>query len=264
MAGIVITATSGKGGVGKTTTIANIAVALGLLGNRVIAVDADIGLRNLDLVLGLENRIIYDLVDVVEGRCRLQQALVRDTRVDKLFMLAAAQTRDKSDVTPEQMLNLCGQLRQMADIVLIDSPAGIEHGFQNAVAPADRTLIITTPDVSSLRDADKVIYLLERDWKCQPGLIINRFNPKLANSGAMRDIDDILDILAVDLIGVVPDDSNIVLTTDRGIPAVLDQNMAVRQAYLNIAQRILGNNVPLMDFREKGMRARFARWFGRG
>ncbi|MEZ4583799.1 MAG: septum site-determining protein MinD [Caldilineaceae bacterium] len=176
MPGTIITTTSGKGGVGKTTTVVNVATALALLGKRVIAVDADIGLRNLDLVLGLENRVIYDLVDVVEGRCRLQQALVRDTRLDTLFMLAAAQTRDKADVTPEQMLGLAANLRQIADYILIDSPAGIEHGFQNAVMIADRTLIVTTPDVSALRDADKVIYLLERDYKARPGLILNRYN----------------------------------------------------------------------------------------
>lgn len=263
MPGTIITATSGKGGVGKTTTVANIATALALMGKRVVTVDADIGLRNLDLVLGLENRIVYDLVDVVEGRCTLQQALVRDNRVDALFMLAAAQTRDKSDVTPEQMMKLCIELRQLADIIIIDSPAGIEHGFQNAIAPADRTLIVTTPDVSALRDADKVIYLLERDWNSEPGLVINRYNPKLARYGDLRGIEDILDILAVDLLGVVPEDDQIILTTDRGVPAVLDKRMAVRKAYVNIAYRILGKNVPLMRFREPGFRGFWSRIFGR-
>ena len=263
MAGTIITATSGKGGVGKTTTVANIATALALLGQRVITVDADIGLRNLDLVLGLENRIVYDLLDVVEERCQLQQALVRDTRVGHLYMLAAAQTREKSDVTAEQMMKLCVQLRQMADIVIIDSPAGIEHGFENAIAPADRTLIITTPDVSALRDADKVIYLLERDWSSQPGLVINRYNPRLARYGDLRGIDDILDILAVDLLGVVPEDDQIILTTDRGSPAALDKNLSVSQAYMNIAHRVLGENVPLMRFREPGFRGMMARMLGR-
>ena len=263
MPGTIITTTSGKGGVGKTTTVVNVATALALLGKRVIAVDADIGLRNLDLVLGLENRVIYDLVDVVEGRCRLQQALVRDTRLDTLFMLAAAQTRDKADVTPEQMLGLAANLRQIADYILIDSPAGIEHGFQNAVMIADRTLIVTTPGVSALRDADKVIYLLERDYKARPGLILNRYNSQLSRSGEMRSIDDVMDILAIDLIGVVPEDSMIVLTTDRGTPAVYDKRVMARQAYLNIAQRITGNNVPLMDFRPPTWRTRLARIFGR-
>jgi septum site-determining protein MinD len=260
MPATIITATSGKGGVGKTTTVANIAVALALFGKRVVAVDADIGLRNLDLVLGLENRIIYDLVDVAEGRCHLRQALVPDTRVGSLFLLAAAQTRDKTAVTPAQMEAICAQLRNMADYVLIDSPAGIEHGFQNAITPADRVLIVTTSDVSALRDADKVIYLLERDYDCQPALVLNRYNPRLVQDGNMRNVDDVLDILAIDLMGVVPEDEMIVLTTDRGEPAVLDKRMAARQAYLNIAQRIMGNNVPLMRFQKRGF---WARLFGR-
>jgi septum site-determining protein MinD len=263
MPGAVITVTSGKGGVGKTTTTANLAVALAMTGKRVIAVDADIGLRNLDLVMGLENRIINDLVDVIEGRCELQQALVRDARVDSLYLLAAAQTRDKSDVGIQQMIGVCKTLSQMCDYVVIDSPAGIEHGFQSAVAPADRVLIITTADVSALRDADKVIYLLERDWKHQPGLIVNRYNAKLSRDGELRDIDDIQDILAIDLLGVVPEDKSIVLATDRGAPVALNRKLWVSQAYHNIAQRIMGNNVPLMDFREPGFFGALARLFGR-
>ena len=260
MPGVVITITSGKGGVGKTTTVANLASALALAGKRVIAVDGDIGLRNLDLVMGLENRIIYDLVDVVEQRCQLPQALIRDTRVKSLSLLPAAQTRDKADVHPTQMITICHELRQIADYILIDSPAGIEHGFHNVVAPADRILIVTTPDVSALRDADKVIYLLERDWKRQPGLIVNRYNPTLARAGEMRGIDDILDILSIDLLGVIPEDREIVLSTDRGVPAVFDRRVYVAQAYRNIAQRLMRNNVPLMDFRKPGF---FARLFKR-
>lgn len=260
MPGVVITITSGKGGVGKTTTVANLASALALAGKRVIAVDGDIGLRNLDLVMGLENRIIYDLVDVVEQRCQLPQALIRDSRVKSLSLLPAAQTRDKADVHPTQMITICHELRQIADYILIDSPAGIEHGFHNVVAPADRILIVTTPDVSALRDADKVIYLLERDWKRQPGLIVNRYNPTLARAGEMRGIDDILDILSIDLLGVIPEDREIVLSTDRGVPAVFDRRVYVAQAYRNIAQRLMGNNVPLMDFRKPGF---FARLFKR-
>lgn len=263
MPGIVITVTSGKGGVGKTTTATNVAVALALLGKRVITVDADIGLRNLDLVMGLENRILHDLVDVVEGRCQLQQALVRDTRVDSLYLLAAAQTRDKADVGIQQMVAVCKNLSHMADYVIIDSPAGIEHGFQSAVAPADRVLIVTTPDVSALRDADKVIYLLERDWKHQPGLVVNRYNVKLSRNGELRDIDDILDILAIDLLGVVPEDKHIVLATDRGMPVALNKHYYVSQAYRNIAQRIMGNNVPLMDFRPPGFLESLAGMFRR-
>ena len=240
--------------------MANLASALALAGKRVIAVDGDIGLRNLDLVMGLENRIIYDLVDVVEQRCQLPQALIRDNRVKSLSLLPAAQTRDKADVHPTQMITICHELRQIADYILIDSPAGIEHGFHNVVAPADRILIVTTPDVSALRDADKVIYLLERDWKRQPGLIVNRYNPTLARAGEMRGIDDILDILSIDLLGVIPEDREIVLSTDRGVPAVFDRRVYVAQAYRNIAQRLMGNNVPLMDFRKPGF---FARLFKR-
>lgn len=263
MPGSVITVTSGKGGVGKTTTTANVAVALAILGKRVIAVDADIGLRNLDLVMGLENRILFDVVDVVEGRSELQDALVRDNRVDSLYLLAAAQTRDKSDVGIQQMVGICRTLSEMADYVLIDSPAGIEHGFQSAVAPADRVLIVTTADVSAMRDADKVIYLLERDWKHQPGLVVNRYNAKLSRDGELRDIDDILDILAIDLLGVVPEDDNIVLATDRGQPVALNERLYVNRAYRNIAHRIMGNNVPLMSFRQPGLRGSLARLFGR-
>jgi septum site-determining protein MinD len=263
MPGTVITVTSGKGGVGKTTTTANLAVALALLGKRVITVDADIGLRNLDLVMGLENRILHDLVDVVEGRAQVQQALVRDSRVESLHLLAAAQTRDKADVGIQQMVALCRSLSHIADYVLIDSPAGIEHGFQSAVAPADRVMIVTTPDVSALRDADKVIYLLERDWKHQPGLVINRYQAQLSRKGELRDIDDVLDILAIDLLGVVPEDRNIVLATDRGMPVALSNKVHVSQAYRNIAQRIMGNNVPLMDFREPGLFSALASLFRR-
>lgn len=263
MVGNVITVTSGKGGVGKTTTLANVSTALALLGKRVIVVDADIGLRNLDLVMGLESRILYDLFDVLEGRCRLEQALVRFDRVPSLHLLAAAQSRDKADVTTEQMMALTQRLRQMADYIFIDSPAGIEHGFQSAVAPADRVLIVTTSDVSSLRDADKVIYLLERDWQRQPGLIVNRYNVQLAREGEIRDVDDILDILSVDLLGVVPDDSRIMLMTDRGTPAVLSRRLYTTRAYHNIAQRILGHNVPLMDFRRPGFFARLRYMFRR-
>ena len=263
MPGTVITVTSGKGGVGKTTTTANISAALALLGKRVVAIDADIGLRNLDLVMGLESRIMFDSIDVAEGRATLQQALVRDPRAESLYLLPAAQTRDKTDLSIEQMTGICRQLVGVVDYVLIDSPAGIEHGFHTAVAPADAVLIVTTPDVSALRDADKVIYLLERDWRKPPGLVLNRYNPRLVNTGEMRGIDDVLDILAVDLLGVVPEDERLMLSTDRGTPATFDRRMAVRRAYQNIARRIMGNNIPLTDYQKPGFWGFFARWFGR-
>ncbi len=256
MPGTVITITSGKGGVGKSTTVANLATALALLGKRVVAIDADIGLRNLDIIMGLESQIMYDIVDVIEEHSSLTQALVRDTRANSLHLLPAAQTRDKSDISREQMINLCNELRTMVDYILIDSPAGIEHGFQTAIAPADQVLIVTTPDVSALRDADKVIYLLERDWKVHPWLVLNRYNAAMALSGDMRDIDDVLDILAIDLLGVVPEDNHVVISTDRGIPTVYDNHHVASMAYLNIGRRILGNNVPLMRFQKRGFWAR--------
>ncbi len=263
MPGIVITITSGKGGVGKTTTVANIAAALALANKRVIVIDGDIGLRNLDLVMGLENQVLYDIVDVLEKRCKLQEALVKDERLNSLWLLPAAQTRNKADVKIEQMVTICNELRQMCDYVLIDSPAGIEHGFQAAIAPADRVLVVTTSDVSALRDADKVIYLLEKEWRRPPGLVLNRYNQKLVKTGEMRGIDDVLDILAIDLMGVVPEDSNVVLGSDRGIPVALNPDIRTSQAYRNIAQRLMGNNVPLMSFEESGFWAKIGRFFAR-
>jgi septum site-determining protein MinD len=198
---------------------------------------------------------------VFEGRCTVTQALVRDQRVPALYLLPAAQTRDKADISIDQMVTVCRELSKMVDYVLIDSPAGIEHGFQAAVAPAERVLIVTTPDVSALRDADKVIYLLERDWKYEPWLVLNRYNEEMVLSGDMRTIDDVLDILAIDLLGVVPESSDVVISTDRGVPAVYNQSALVRQAYFNIAQRILGRNVPLMQFQKRGLFHRLRRIF---
>lgn len=262
MAGVVLTITSGKGGVGKTTTSANLGTALAMAGQRVVVVDADLGLRNLDIVMGLESRIVYNVVDVIEERCPLHQALVRDKRVDELYLLPASQTRDKYAVTPEQMVAVCQQLQQMADYVLIDSPAGIESGFRNAVAPANEVFIVTTPEVSALRDADKVIYLLERDVKIEPRLIINRYNPRLVRRGDMLSRKDILDILSIDLLGIVPDDDSIVASTNKGRPIALNREAYISQAYHNIAQRILGYNVPLMRFQEISWWERIRRMLG--
>lgn len=248
--GEVIVITSGKGGVGKTTTTANVGTALCLLDKKVVLVDADIGLRNLDLVLGLENRIVFDLVDVVEGRCKIRNALVKDKRFDGLFLLPAAQTRDKSAVKPEQMLKLCDELRKEFDYVIIDCPAGIEQGFNNAVIGADRAIVVTTPEVSAVRDADRVIGLLEAKEMGDTKLLINRIKVDMVKRGEMMGIDDVKDILAIDLIGIVPDDEKIVVSTNRGEPVVTDQKSLSGQAYRNIARRIMGEEVPFLNLEE--------------
>jgi len=263
--GEVIVFTSGKGGVGKTTTTANIGTALALLGKKVAMVDTDIGLRNLDVVMGLENRIVYDLVDVAEGFCRLKQALIKDKRFEGLYLLPAAQTRDKNAVSPDQMRTICGELKEEFDYVLIDSPAGIEQGFRNAVAGADRAVIVTTPDVSAVRDADRVIGLLEADGMDDPRLVINRIRAEMVRRGDMMDIDDVIDNLAIHLLGVVPEDEAIVVSTNRGEPAILNRSSRAGQAFRNIARRITGENVPLMSIEdETGILQRMARLVGFG
>lgn len=244
--GDVIVITSGKGGVGKTTTSANLGTGFALQGKKVVLVDADIGLRNLDVVMGLENRIVYDLVDVVEGNCRLKQALIRDKRYESLYLLPAAQTRDKNAVNPEQMKELCNELVQEFDFVIIDCPAGIEQGFKNAIAGASQAIIVTTPEVSAVRDADRIIGLLESEGKHNPKLIINRIRPSMVKKGDMMDIDDIIDILAIDLLGIIPEDEYIIISTNRGEPAVANPVSAASTAYKNIVRRLLGENVPLM------------------
>ncbi len=261
--GEVIVVTSGKGGVGKTTTTANLGTALAQSGARVCLVDADIGLRNLDVVLGLENRIVYDLVDVVEGFCRLRQALIRDKRLEGLHLLPAAQTKDKTSVTPEQMRELTQELRQEFEFVLIDSPAGIEQGFKNAIAGVDRALIVATPEVASVRDADRIIGLLEAAEIPPAKLIVNRLRPQMVRRGDMMSVEDIIDILAIDLIGVVPEDEQIVVTTNRGEPAALIQGSRAGEAYRNIARRIAGEEVPFMDLdANSGFLDRLRRMFG--
>ena len=246
MAARVITITSGKGGVGKTTTTANLGVALALLGKRVVAIDADIGLRNLDVVMGLENRVVYDLVDVVEGRCRLRQALIRDKRLPELHLLPAAQTRDKTAVNPSQMVEVCNQLRPDLDFVLIDSPAGIEQGFQNAVAGADEIIIVTTPEVSAVRDADRIIGLVEAGEKGPARLIINRIKADMVRRGDMLDVADVLEILRINLLGIIPEDEHIIVSTNRGVPVAHETSGPAAQAFRNIARRILGEDVPFM------------------
>ncbi len=247
MSATVITITSGKGGVGKTTATANLSAALAMRGKRVVAIDADIGLRNLDVVMGLENRIVYDLVHVVEGTCRLRQAMIKDKRLETLFLIPAAQSRDKNAVKPQDMIDVCEQLRPDFDFVLVDSPAGIEQGFRNAIAPADLVLIVTTPEVSAVRDADRIIGLVEAEEKGPARLIVNRLRPGMVQRGDMLDTADVLDVLSIDLLGIVPDDESIITSTNRGVPVVMENNSRAGQAFRNIAARLLGEEVPLMD-----------------
>jgi septum site-determining protein MinD len=248
MSGQVVTITSGKGGVGKTTATANLGVALARRGQRVVCVDADIGLRNLDVVLGLENRIVYDLVDVVEGHAKLRQALIKDKRLPELQLLPAAQTRDKTAVNEKQITKLCDDLRKAFDFILIDSPAGIEHGFKNAIAPADQVLIITTPEVSAVRDADRIIGLVEAEEKPTPKLIINRLRPAMVKRGDMLDTSDVLEVLAIELLGIVPEDEAIITSTNRGQPVALEDRSPAGSAFMRIAQRLLGEDVPFQAF----------------
>jgi septum site-determining protein MinD len=247
----VIVVTSGKGGVGKTTTSANVGTGLAKLNKKVVLIDTDIGLRNLDVVMGLENRIVYNLVDVVEGNCRVKQAMIKDKRYQNLYLLPSAQTRDKTAVTPEQMQKLVDELREEFDYIILDCPAGIEQGFKNAVAGADRALVVTTPEVSAIRDADRIIGLLgsEENMK-RTDLIVNRVRMDMVSRGDMMSIDDVVDILAINLIGAVPDDQQIVVSTNQGEPLVGDDSLA-GQAYMNICHRILGEDVPLLDLNEK-------------
>jgi septum site-determining protein MinD len=247
MSATVITITSGKGGVGKTTATANIGAALALQGKQVVVIDADIGLRNLDVVMGLENRIVYDLVHVVEGACRLRQAMIKDKRLASLYLIPAAQSRDKTAISPQDMIDVCQQLRPDFDFILIDSPAGIERGFKNAVAPADQVLIITTPEVSAVRDADRIIGLLEAEEKGPPRLIVNRLRPGMVQRGDMLDTADVIDVLAVELLGIVPEDESIIVYTNRGVPAAMENNSRAGQAFRNIAGRLLGQDIPFMD-----------------
>lgn len=252
MSATVITITSGKGGVGKTTTAANLSVALAQLGNKVVAIDADIGLRNLDVVMGLENRIVYDLVNVIEGTCRLRQAMIRDKRMPDLYLIPAAQSRDKTAVTPGDMIELTNEIRAEFDYIIVDSPAGIEQGFKNAVAPADRVLIVTTPEVSAVRDADRIIGLIEAEEKGPPELILNRIRMDMVRRGDMLHTDDVIDVLAVKLIGVVPDDEKIIISTNQGRPASMENGSTAGQAFRNIAARLEGQDVPFVNFEENG------------
>ena len=246
----VIVVTSGKGGVGKTTTVANIGTGLAQLDKKVVLVDTDIGLRNLDVVLGLENRIVYNLVDVIEGNCRMKQALIRDKRYQNLFLLPSAQTRDKSSVSPEQMKKLCEELKPDFDFIILDCPAGIEQGFKNAIAGADSAIVVTTPEVSAIRDADRIIGLLQANEMPKIQLIINRLRMDMVKRGEMMSVEDVTEILAVDLLGAIPDDEAVVVATNQGEP-LCGKNCPSGQALENICRRISGEAVPLMDFQTK-------------
>ncbi len=253
----IITVTSGKGGVGKTTTVANISVALALEGKKVVCIDGDIGLRNLDVILGLENRIVYDLVDIVEGRCRTRQAMIRDKRLPDLFLIPAAQIRDKNAVSPSDMIRLCDELKPEVDFILIDSPAGIERGFRNSIAPADQILIVTNPEMSAVRDADRVIGLLEADGKNPPSLIINRLNPSMVRRGDMLSMEDVFDLLRIDVIGIIPEDENVILASNKGTPLALDGKTKAGQAFRNISRRLNGEQVPFLDLNHQNIWDRF-------
>lgn len=262
--GRAIVVTSGKGGVGKTTTSANIGTTLALAGKKVCLVDGDIGLRNLDVMMGLENRVVFDLVDVIEERCQLKQALIKDKRFDeRLFLLPASQTKDKSAVTPEVFATMVAQLKDDFDYVIIDCPAGIEQGFRNAVAGADEAIVVTTPENTAVRDADRVVGLLEKESLSSRKLIVNRLRQQMVESGEMLAVDEIVQVLAIDLLGVVPDDEQVIIRSNRGEPIAMDTDSPAARAYRNIGRRLLGDTVPLMTFREKaGWLNRMKQWFG--
>ena len=260
--GEVIVITSGKGGVGKTTTTANLGSALAMQGKKIALVDTDIGLRNLDVVMGLENRIVYDIVDVVEQKCKLRQALIKDKRFEELFLLPAAQTRDKSAVNEIQMKELTNKLKEEFDYILIDCPAGIEQGFKNAIAGADRAIVVTTAEISAIRDADRIIGLLEASEIKNPELVVNRLKPNMVKRGEMMDVDDIVDLLSIDLVGVVPDDEYIITQTNKGEPVVSNRKAPSGKAYMEIAKRILGENIEItIPGRENGFLAAIKRIF---
>lgn len=251
MSAKVIVVTSGKGGVGKTTSTANIGAGLAMKGHKVVMIDTDIGLRNLDLVVGLENRVVFNLVDLIEGKCRINQATIKDKRCDNLSLIPAAQTRDKNDVSPKQMKELIDKMKEDYDFILIDCPAGIEQGFKNAIAAADEAIVITTPEISATRDADRIIGLLEANEIKKPKLIVNRIRMSMVDDGNMLSVDDMLDILAIDLLGVVPEDENIVISTNKGEPIVYKGHSIAAKAYMNIADRLTGKEVPFLDLTTK-------------
>ena len=247
MTGRTIVITSGKGGVGKTTATANIGLGLAMRGHKVVVIDTDIGLRNLDVVMGLENRIVYDLVNVIEGDCKLSQAMIHDKSEYELYLIPAAQTRDKNSIDPEQLRELCAKLEEEFSYVLMDCPAGIEQGFKNAISAANEAIIVTTPEVASIRDADRVIGLLEAAELHRPKLIINRINPDMVKRGDMMDQRDVVSLLAIEVLGLVPADEKTITAANRGVPVVHDKKAPAGAAFLRIAARVDGDEVPLVE-----------------
>lgn len=264
--GEAIVVTSGKGGVGKSTTTANLGTVLALAGKKVCLVDSDIGLRNLDVLMGLDNRIIYDIVDVAQGRCRVSQALVKDKRFDCLYLLPAAQTKDKTDLQSDDMERLINELKEEYDYILIDCAAGIEQGFQNAIIGADQAVVVTTPDTSAVRDADRVIGILEKqEHIAPPQLVINRIRKGMVDEGQMMDVDEVINVLAIDLLGVVVDDNQVISSANRGEPIAFNPQTKPAIAFRNIGRRLLGESVPLMSLEEKqGFFVKLKKWLGFG
>ncbi len=261
--GKVIVITSGKGGVGKTTSTANLGTALAMIERTVVIIDADVGLRNLDVVMGLESRVVYTSMDVIEKRCDLDKALVKDRRVEDLMLLAASQRNRKDDIKPEQMQEICEKLKQEYDFVLIDSPAGIEQGFHNAAAGADEAIIVTTPDVSAIRDADRIIGLLQHQGINSINLVLNRLSPTLVKNGNMMGKNEVLDILNIDLLGVVPEDTGVIASTNRGVPLVHSEGSPGAEAYMRIARRMTGQRIPIPEMQEENFFANLLNWFSR-
>ncbi|MBO4342521.1 MAG: septum site-determining protein MinD [Clostridia bacterium] len=245
--GEVIVITSGKGGVGKTTSVANIGCALAQSGKKVVMLDADVGLRNLDIIMGLEDRIVFDFVDVIEGKCRLKQALVKDKRFSELYLLAASQTKNKADVAISGVKKLINELKESFDYVIIDCAAGIEYGFETAVSAADRAIVVATPEITSVRDADRVLDRLD-SMGIKAEILINKVRPLMVKKGTLLGVDNVIEALATELLGVIPDDEEIIASSNSGVPVVLNKDCVAGMAYMNTAKRIMGEKVPVLDF----------------